>query len=192
MNRFFKIGLIALVGMTSYLSNAQSNLNTDPNAQEDWERFMMPGVSGVFYQPKSSDSLGYFTGFAPEINFYTRWMDDIDGPSYLKTYFKLAVLNSSKDNVPILFTYDFGVSMSFENGFRRKFLIPYFGVEMGGVASKSLKNTFTFVPQVGIILYATDGMSFYTNASYVYAFADTEAYAGLKANAGISLTLWKY
>jgi hypothetical protein len=72
--------------------------------KNNYEVYFMPGLAYSFYQPKLKDDLGYFHGLAIEYLIFAQvHRNDNPGPSDVRVYAKLNLMQSSKKSVSDLF-----------------------------------------------------------------------------------------
>jgi len=157
----------------------------------NYETWFMPGICYSFYQPDAKDSLGMFSGIAVEYLFYTREnQNDDKGPSHVRWYGKLNILNSDKKSTSPMFSYLLGMDMSIERNPNRSFLIPYFGLEFGGLTHKKMGSTVLFVPTFGLHLFSKKNLYINVNGGYYYPISNLEMLRGWYAQAGVNFSLW--
>ena len=65
-------------------------------------------------------------------------------------YLNTDLLWSTANSIGKLLTYSLGVDLSFERNARREFLIPYYGLDLGGLYLGSIGHVFVFNPFVGL------------------------------------------
>ncbi len=157
----------------------------------NYETWFMPGISYAYYQPKAMDSLGAFSGLSVDYLIFTSEnQNESHGPSHVRIYGKLNILNSDKSSVSPMFSYMLGVNMSIEKNPRRSFLIPSFGLEFGGLTNKDLGSTALFVPTFGMYLLSKKNLYINVNGGYYYPISNLELLRGWYAQAGVNFTLW--
>ena len=160
-------------------------------SKRNFESWFMPGLAYTYYQPKISDSLGYFSGVAVEYLIYANvQQSDSDGPSHVRLYSKFNILRSSKKEISSLFLYTAGLDLSIEKNPRRTFLIPYFGLEFGGMSQKTVGSTVQFTPTVGVHLLSTKNLFINAHGGYLYPIKNFESMQGWFAQVGANFALW--
>ena len=156
----------------------------------DHEAFVMPGGGYNFYFPSASDSLGTFSGFSPEFLIYNYVrQNDGRGPSHLRWYGSISILQSDKAGIANMLKYGMGLNLSLERNPHRNFLIPYFGLEFGGLNQEKF-NTLQFTPMGGVFLYYNHRIIVSAYGGYVYPLKEFEKLSGTFINATINFTLW--
>jgi hypothetical protein len=76
--------------------------------------------------------------------------------SHHRFYAEFEVLDAVRAGVPSLFTYGAGYSASLEVSPARRYLIPHYGVEMGGVVVRDVGHLVQTRPYLGVHLLASD------------------------------------
>jgi hypothetical protein len=186
-----KIILTCFVACLSISAWAQTNPapNTDPNAEFD--RYFMPGGGYGVYIPKGKDSLGTLSGGVVEFLFFTRVaQNDDSGPSHVRLFGKLNLLNSSKKNVSDFLLYSVGLDMSLERNPKRNYFIPYFGLEMGGISNKNFGTSLQFTPMLGLHLISRQNLFLNVQGGYMYPVKNFDLLQGYMLQAGLNFSFW--
>lgn len=159
--------------------------------EEKWTSSLIPGASYAIYAPVASDKYGTFSGVSIEY-LLVSWVarNDNRGPSHGRVYIRFDLLNSSKPDVPASFLYTTGLNLSLERNPRRSFLIPFFGIEFGGIYNQKWDNIAHFTPVAGVWLYANQTNT--VNASFGYTFPGTSfgELRGWRGSLGGTFSLW--
>jgi hypothetical protein len=150
----------------------------------------VPGVCYSAYFPTSGD-YGSFHGVCAKYLIYS-WISRRDNPlpGHGRFYAALDLLFSTEPDVSEMLTYALGLDLSFEGGAKRRFLIPYYGLEMGGMYQKSIRSLFQFTPVLGIHIFADDGVFVSLGAGYLLPTYKLEELHGPRVNLGANLVLW--
>jgi putative Ig domain-containing protein len=74
--------------------------------------------------------------------------------SHHRFYAEFEVLASTRSGAPSLFTYGAGYSASFEWYPARRYLVPHYGVELGGLVRDELGHRVQIRPYLGVHLWA--------------------------------------
>src|SRR5262245_32066989 len=118
MNTIKKIAIsVLLTAVFSSMGFAGTDKSKEGEPVSGYEAWFIPAVGFNYFQPKSVDSIGTFHGISLDYVFFT-WIhqrSSHDGPSHLRVYGKLNVLNSEKQNINSMFMYGFGLTLSLEN-----------------------------------------------------------------------------
>lgn len=163
-------------------------------ANQEWDDYFMPGVGYKIYTPKNSDSLGVYQGISTEFVIYAKARTGQStygnyGPSRVKTYGNLSIMKSDKNSAKDIFNVNFGVNLSFEAVAKRKFMIPYFGLELGGMFRRDFSSV-QFTPVAGVQLISNKRMIWTAQAGYNYTIKYFDQYSGLQYSSTVNLLLW--
>jgi hypothetical protein len=160
-------------------------------AKETFETWFMPGLGYSIYQPKQRDSTGQFSGLTVDYLIYANVdQNDDPGPSHVRVYSKLNIMNSDRKSINSMFMYTIGLDLSLEKNPKRQFLIPYFGVEMGGISQKQFGSGIQFTPTFGLHLLSKKNMFINVHGGYVYPIRNFEMLQGWYGQAGLNFALW--
>ena len=192
--------LMASFGLTTTLK-AQTTTATDngddlplkkktKNYTNDEDLYFMPGAGFSVYAP-SADTLGVFSGGNIDFLFYSAIsQNNRRGPSHVRFYGKLGVLNSSKKNIATMLTYSAGITFSFERTPKRDFLIPYFGVEIGSITQKQISASFQITPIAGLHIVAKPNIFVNLHGGYIYPNTNAEALRGYTGQLTVNFSFW--
>lgn len=180
------IYLTTLLALSAFFGSAQSEVN------HEWDDYFMPGVGYRVYTPKNVDTLGMYTGVVTEFVIYARarggdsWRS---GPARVKTYGNLCIMKSDQSSAKDIFNVNFGLNLSFEATTKRKFGIPYFGLELGGLFQRDFSSV-QFTPVAGIQLLSNKRMIWTAQAGYNYTIKYFDEYSGMQYGTTFNLLLW--
>jgi len=174
-----------------YVSQAEYKKLIKIEERTSFQTYFMPGLGYTYYQPKASDSLGYFSGLAVEYLIYAKVeQNDDPGPSHARFYAKLNLLRSSKQDIKSMFMYTLGLDLSLEKNPKRTYLIPYFGLEFGGLSQKQLGTTVQFTPIAGVHVLSKKNVFINLHGGYMYPLSNFEMLQGWFGQAGVNFSLW--
>jgi hypothetical protein len=177
--------------------------------REEWESFFLPGLAATTYIPENHAELGIFNGIS--INYvFLAWVhrNEKRGPSHGRLYFKVDILDSTEKDVEDMIYYAFGLDLSFERNPRRPFLIPVFGLEMGGsytsrlvptegctvteteACMEKLGGVFHITPTFGVHLWSDRNFFVSLTGGYTFPIQDYENLRGWRVNLGLNFTMW--
>lgn len=176
---------------------------------EEWESFFLPGLSATTYIPHNTDALGIFNGLSIHYVFLA-WVhrNEKRGPSHGRLYFKVDILNSTEQKVEDMIYYAFGIDLSFERNPRRPFLVPIFGLEMGGSYTsrqvrdekctvttendcmRKLGGVFHITPTFGVHLWSDRNFFVTLTGGYTFPLDDYENLRGWRVGLGFNFTMW--
>lgn len=181
--------VVALVASDGRGGTERLELNLE--VQEEWESFFLPGVQYVGYFPSARDRLGRFDGAAFELVIGS-WVHQTEarGPSHGRVYADLALLDSDRRGAGQAFSYALGLDLSLERNPWRRWLIPIFGVEVGGFHQREAGSFFTTTPFVGAHLWSCRNVFVTVTGGYVFTGRDIEELGGWRVRAGVNAVLW--
>lgn len=157
-----------------------------------WNDWFMPGGGYKTYIPKNSD-FGVYHGFNTEFVIYARAKNKCShygGPARTKFYSSLSIMASTKSESRDIFFSNVGVNLSFEGKLDRNFLIPYFGLEVGGLYQRDY-SSFHFTPLAGIQLFSTKRIIWSAQGGYQYTTKFFDEYSGLSMSTTVNFLLWE-
>ncbi len=173
------------------IKKALMSMNTF-KAELEWDNSMMPGVSYQFYAPRNND-LGVYRGPNVDFVFYSRSKKTAStyrGPSRMKYYGTIGILNAENNDLNDLLFVSAGTNLSFESNTNRNFLLPYFGIELGGLYSKDI-STFQFTPVIGCQLISTKRFIWSAQGGYLYSIKKFDDYSGYTIGTSLNILLWE-
>ena len=160
----------------------------------EWDDYFMPGVGYKIYIPKNQDSLGTYHGIMTEFIVYARAKGKNagsyhTGPARIKTYGNLSIMTSDNSQAKDIFFANMGLNLSFEGGTDRKFILPFFGLEAGGLFQRDF-STFQFSPMAGVQLISTKTMLWSIQGGYQYTTKRFDEYSGFSFGSTFNVLLW--
>jgi hypothetical protein len=163
----------------------------DKDEKLNFETYFMPGAGYSYFIPKGMDSLGNWGGVTIDYLFYAKVeQDDDPGPSHVRWYGKLSIMNSDKEGMKDMFLYSAGVDLSLEKNPNRNYLVPYFGLEFGGISQKQLGSTVQFTPTAGLHVLSHKNLFINIYGGYMYPIRNFDILQGWYGQAGLNFALW--
>lgn len=160
---------------------------------QEWEAFFLPGLKTSSYVPNDGGTYGAFHGIAVDFSIIS-WihMNEHRGPSHGRVYLSLDMLGSTRSGVGAAFIPATGFELSIERNPRRRFLIPVFGLEAGGIFQREIDRVFFLQPQGGIHLYASPNafVSGTLGAAIAVDGQRVDTLTGLRGRLGLSFAIW--
>jgi hypothetical protein len=156
-----------------------------------WRGGGLPGVGLGVYAPRDTANSGVWTG--PEFELVlAAWVREHSdtGPALGRVYLKTEILSSSVATQPLGFGYGFGVSLSIEKDPKRHFLVPYFGIEIGGMVLGDTGSDFRLVPIAGVHLWSARNVFVNLQGGYATVPANMNNLSGPRGSLGVDFTLW--
>lgn len=183
---------IQLLGQETRKDSATTKEHKDPVFDKtNYEAWFMPGLGYSLYTPKDEDSTGIFNGITVNYLIYTKmYQNNKPGPSIVRFYTKLSIMKSTEDNINDLFCYSVGLSFSFEKNPKRTYLVPFFGLEFGGLSQSQWGTTGQFTPTLGIHFAAQRNLYINFQGGYVYPITQFDILQGPYFEAGVNFALW--
>ncbi|MBI3133791.1 MAG: hypothetical protein HYZ14_03865 [Bacteroidetes bacterium] len=162
------------------------------NDDTEWDDYFMPGVGYKMYVPKNTTDLGVYHGVMTEFVIYARakgLKSSSTGPARIKTYGNLSIMSSTQSEAKDIFYCNMGLNLSLEGKTDRKFLIPYFGLETGGLFQRDF-STMQFSPVVGFQLVSTKKILWNVQGGYQYTTKKFDEYSGYTFSSTFNILLW--
>ncbi|MBH23567.1 MAG: hypothetical protein CMH57_03690 [Myxococcales bacterium] len=159
--------------------------------EETWESFLLPGLRYNVLLPVDEKRFGIIHGAGFEYVFVT-WshQNENRGPSHGRFRLNVDLLNSTKEDFDQALFYALGLDLSFERNPKRSFLIPFFGLEVGGIYQSELGNMAQFNPEGGLYLWSGPNISAQIKGGYLLPTTALEEFQGWRFTAGFDFTLW--
>ena len=165
--------------------------NLTLKVKDEWESKLLPGVYYSMYRPADRTTYGTFHGASIEL-VPLAWIrrNDNRGPSHGRLTLKADILDSTKSGVPALLFYSAGLDLSIEHNPSRRWLVPFFGVDLGGIVQKQIGHHFQAMPHLGVYAWASRNVFVSILGGYAITVSQLEALRGWRLSAGLNLTLW--
>jgi len=215
MRNPIRLGLIALFVLAAVIAPCEANQSQNNNNQNnqnnqakndgnqstqdnEFDNSMVPGVSGcvmtffgagrplfvggslrfdLLYTLKKSD---------PDASFLDRGRNEL----YLDIGFYGSIPEGAANTV-FLFHYLIGVTTSFETprSMDREFLIPYVGIELGGIYIQDLGNGFLVVPVIGLNIVTLPFLTVSLDTGLILNTVSFMDYLGLRNEIHVNFVL---
>jgi hypothetical protein len=130
----------------------------------DWSTHLVPSVGTTAFVSHSGDTYAggvfewtLFARRAPARNGLRCRLESYDGDchaSLFRFYVNFELLDAPRAEVPALFSYAFGYAGSFETFTERRWLIPFYAVELGGLWEQNSGHRFGRRSAIGVHLWA--------------------------------------
>jgi hypothetical protein len=112
------------------------------------------------------------------------------GPSHGRLTVRADLLDSTRGGVGLALIYSLGLDLSIERNPYRRWLIPFFGLDVGGISQRKLGHHFQTSPHLGVYLWATRNVFVTLSGAYQIVPAHLDTLGGWRASAGLNLTMW--
>lgn len=159
--------------------------------RDEWESFLQPGLGYHFYLPADQDNYAPFHGIDIQlsiVSFVHR--NDNRGPSHGRFYLSARILYSTSKDLGPLFNYAAGMTLSMERNPKRSWLIPYYGLEVGGMTQPQMGGKFQSLVFGGVHLFASRNLFVNLGAGYLLVPTDMDDLAGFSTGANVEFSLW--
>lgn len=157
---------------------------------DEWTSFFLPGVGYSMYSPRDN-ARTIFHGLNLEL-VIAAWIhrNDNRGPSHGRVYINAELLNATGIKVPLMFAYSAGVTLSFERNPQRTWLIPYYGVELGGIVHNDLGAYFQTTPYAGAHLFSNPNVFLGARVGYRLVPSQIDDLAGMHYGVIADFSIW--
>jgi hypothetical protein len=158
----------------------------------EWDDYFMPGAGYKLYIPKNQKDLGIYHGLMTEFVIYARAKGTNSrktGPARIKTYGNFSIMKSELSTAKDIFFTTVGLNLSLEGNTNRKFMIPYFGLEWGGLFQRDF-STLQFTPHIGFQIISTKTILWNVQGGYQYTIKKFDEYSGFMCSTNFNILLW--
>jgi Bacterial Ig domain len=161
-----------------------------PSDHDDWTSFLLPGVGYSIYSPRDPETT-VFHGLNLEL-VVAAWIhrNDNRGPSHGRIYLNAELLNATGLHIPLMFAYSAGLSLSFERNPTRNWLIPHYGVEVGGIIHDRFGAFFQTTPYAGVHLYSSPNVFLGARLGYRLVPSRVDDLAGIHFGLVSDISIW--
>lgn len=149
---------------------------------------LLPTLTAVGYFPM--DAGGPYVGGGVDIGFIS-WSSNNEsfGPSHGRFYGGAAVLTSVNEKRRAVH-FRFGGDVSFERNASRRFLIPHFGVAIGGLWETQLKTRAAIDASLGLYLVHLRSFILDVEGGVLLPFSSVDQLFGPRTQLTASFALW--
>jgi hypothetical protein len=152
-------------------------------AKKDYHRWLLLGGGASAFVTHGDGE--FFVGGAFDVTLVAIREDGVSGyacahgvgnyechASHHRFYGQFEVLDSTRSGAPALFAYGIGFSASLEWYPARRYLIPHYGVEVGGLVRSEVAHRAQVRPYLGLHLWADEDV--WINATFGYRIVPAE------------------
>ena len=159
--------------------------------EDEWSSSFLPGLYYSLWSPSDRGNLGTFQGVGMEIVPFA-WIhrNANRGPSHGRITLRADVLNSSRSGMGLAMIYSVGLDLSVERNPYRRWLIPYFGLDTGGLLQKQAGHHYQVSPHLGVYLWSSRNVFISMVGSYQIVPGKLDTLSGWRLGGGLNLTLW--
>jgi hypothetical protein len=178
------IVLVALVGV----ARAECPVTGDAVTCRPWSALLMPTLVAALYVP--NDANGPYVGGGVELAF--TWSDNSHafGPSHGRARFDIVALDGTAMSAGAMVMYRGGAQMSFERSASRRWLIPFFAADIGGLWSRATDRRGFVDAGVGLYVVHRRNAIVDIEVDGVLPFSDLEKLGGARATLAAAFSLW--
>ena len=179
--------LVALIALTA-AAHADCPTAPDDATCRPWSALLMPTVIGVLFAP--NDAGGPYFGGGLELAY--AWADSSPafGPSHGRIRFDIAGLDGAAMNSGAMVMFRGGAQVSFERNPSRRWLIPYFSADIGGLATSALGRRAFADGGLGVFVVHRRNAIVDLECSGVLPFSHLDEVGGVRATLALSFSLW--
>lgn len=182
---------IGIHNLTLRVSNGSSeNAQTvSVTVSSEKSSYLLPGVGYSMYLPEG-DQFWQGVGVQYMIGNWV-YQNNNPGPSHGRLYLDISLMKEQKTEDRIL-TWLLGVDLSLERLPRRRFLLPSFGLEFGGLSRENIGTQMIVVPTGGLHFWWTNTVSTSVDAGWIVPteFKENADYMGLRLRAAVDVAFW--
>jgi hypothetical protein len=169
-------------------ARAECPTKPDDATCRPWSALLMPTAIGVVYVPH--DANGPYVGGGVELSY--TWSDNspASGPSQGKLRFDIAALAGTAMDASVMALYRGGIQTSFERNASRRWLIPYFEADIGGMWMRGIGGHPYVDGGLGLYLVHARRVIVGVDGAGVLPFSDVNKLGGVRASLALSFSLW--
>jgi hypothetical protein len=181
------VAVVLAVGVPAAHAEKCPTTPDDPVCRP-WSAVLLPTVYGNMYAPQEG---GTFFGGGVELVLLA-WSDNgpAFGPSQGRIRADIGLLTSSAMNSETMVMYRTGAQVGFERNASRKFLIPYFAFDLGGLRTESLGRRWFVDGGIGVYLVHKRSVIVDLEVAGVLPFKDPGTLSGVTTRLALSFALW--
>jgi hypothetical protein len=189
MTRLIAAAGLAILAVASPRAAQAKCPDADDAICRPYTSLLLPSAYAVMYAPLGDTGPWY--GGGAEIVLMT-WADNSPayGPSHGKIRFDIGMLGSTEAGSGAMMMYRGGAAVSFERNASRRWLIPYFGANVGGLWTEDTGTRGFVDAGGGVYLYYGRGFVVDLESSWLFPFGSPGQFAGARAQLAVSLALW--
>ena len=149
---------------------------------------LLPTAFAMVYEP--NDSSGPWLGGGLEA--VVAWSDNSQafGPSQGKLRLDVAALGSTKMDVGTMAMYRGGAQVSLERNASRRWLIPYFDADLGGLWTRATGSRGFVDGGFGLYVFHRRGTIVDLELDGLLPFTDPSKLGGVRSQLAVSFALW--
>ena len=186
-----KLARWVVVAAVVHADAARAECPTTPDDAvcRPWTALFLPTAIGVAYAPHDAQGPWYGGGLEATL---LAWSDNTPafGPSQGRLRFDIAALRSTEMDAGTMAMYRGGAQVSIERNASRKWLIPYFNADLGGLWTKATGSRIFADGGLGLyVLYARAAIVS-LEVDGVLPFSNPSRLGGVRGELAVSFALW--
>ena len=169
-------------------ARAECPTTPDDDVCRPWSATLLPTGFAAMYAPADAQGPWYGGG----LEAVTAWSDNSPafGPSHGKIRFGAGVLRSAEMGAGTMVMYRAGTQVSFERNASRRFLIPYFALDIGGLWTDATKTRVFADGGLGVYVVHRRTVIVDLEVTGVVPFREPSALGGVRTQLAVSFALW--
>lgn len=182
---------VAAIGAVAGGGAAHAECPTPPDDAvcRPWSALLLPTAFGAAYAPHGMPGTYYGGGLELVL---MAWSDNSNafGPSQGRLRIDVAYLTSPEMDTGGMAMYRGGAQLAFERNASRRYAIPYFAADLGGLWSEATGRRWYVDGGVGIYLVHLRSVILDLEVTGVLPFRDPGTLGGFTSRLGLSFALW--
>lgn len=167
------------------------NEEGDPDREVCREReiFFMPGVQGVFFAPNAEGSAPYWGAGVQVAPLSWTHNNDRFGPGQGVVFLQVSLLRSSSSNAA-MGLFELGTTLSLEKNSSRRWLIPFFGLSLGGLVHADLPDAAYTHAFAGLHVFWHHNLMVDLSGGYHFPFGELDVLSGPRMQGTVRFSMW--
>jgi len=163
----------------------------DPERElcRDREIYFMPGIQGVLFLPNGDGESAYWGAGVQIAPFSWTHNNDRFGPGQGAVFAQVSLLRSASSNAA-MGLFEIGTTLSLERNSSRRWLIPFFGLSMGGLVHAELPDVAFTHAFAGLHVYWHHNVVIDLSGGYSFPFSELDVLSGPRAQATVRFSMW--
>ena len=186
------VAVLATLGafvIRAEIASAECPTTVDDAVCRPWTAVFLPTAFGVTYAPHDAQGTWYGGGFEATL---LAWSDNTPafGPSQGRLRFDVAALRSTAMDAGTMAMYRGGAQVSIERNASRRFLIPYFNADLGGLWTRATGSRLFADAGLGVYVLYVRTAIVSLEADGVLPFSNPSRLGGVRGELSVSFALW--
>jgi len=171
-------------------ARAECPTTPDDAVCRPWSAVLIPTAYATFYAPNGLPGGTWFGGGLEAV--LLAWSDNSNayGPSQGRLRMDVALLSGTGMDAKPIVMYRGGAQVGFERNASRKYVIPYFAADIGGLWSDPTGRRWYVDGGLGLYLVHLRSVIVDLEVTGVVPFSDPKLLGGVDGRLGLSFALW--